>query len=500
MTDGTLLAIDQGTSNTKALLVDRAGAILARDSRALARSYPHPGWVEQDPRAIVQSVHEAIEGVIRHAGGRRPAALAISNQRESVLLWERRTGRPLGPCVLWQCRRTAPFCAELRARGVEPLVQERTGLPIDPLFSASKARWLLDRVPDGYARAAQGEICLGTVDSWLLWHLTGGAVHACDMSNAARTQLFNIHTVRWDGELLDLFGIPAAALPEAKPSSAVFGESVPLWGLPGGVPIAAMIGDSHAALFGQGGFAPGTIKATYGTGTSLMTPTFAPRPAERGIASTIAWARASVTYALEGNISVSGAAVDWLGRLLGFPDPVQGVAELATRVPDSGGAYLVPAFVGLGAPYWDAAARGLICGMTDQTGAAHLARATLDAIAFQVRAVFEVMGSCSGAELRVLLADGGASRNDLLMQLQADTLGLPVVRTASPDVSALGAAYLAGLTAGLWSSEEEVASLIGPRDRFEPAMAAPAREARYAGWRDAVARARLATTTRLPDM
>jgi glycerol kinase len=491
MTDSPLLAIDQGTSNTKALLVDRAGAILARDTRALARSYPHPGWVEQDPRAILESVQEALDSVMHHAGGRRPAALAISNQRESVLLWERRTGRPLGPCVLWQCRRTEAFCAALRARGNEPLVQERTGLPVDPLFSASKARWLLEQVPDGYARAEQGVICLGTVDCWLLWYLTGGAVHACDMSNAARTQLFNIHTLRWDPDLLDLFGIPAAALPEVKPSSTSFGESVPLGSLPGGVPIAAMIGDSHAALFGQGGFAPGTIKATYGTGTSLMTPTPAPRPAERGIASTVAWALDGVTYALEGNISVTGAAVDWLGRLLGFPDPVQAVAELATRVPDSGGAYLVPAFVGLGAPYWDAAARGLICGMTDQTSAAHLARATLDAIAFQVRDVFEVMRACSGSALRVLLADGGASRNDLLMQLQADTLGLPVVRTASPDVSALGAAYLAGLTAGLWSSEEEVASLIGPRDRFDPAMAAPAREARYAGWLDAIARTTL---------
>ena len=495
MSDKMLLAIDQGTSNTKAVVLDQSGAIRGRGTQALARSYPHPGWVEQDPRAIVESVRSAIDAALQSGYGDRLAALAISNQRESIVLWERRTGEPIGPCVLWQCRRSEPFCAELRARGAESLITARTGLPIDPLFSAGKARWLLDQAPDGLARAARGELCLGTIDSWLLWHLTGGTVHACDMSNAARTQLFNIHTLRWDPELLEVFGIPEASLPAVRESGAIFGTSVPLGALPGGIPIAAMIGDSHAALFGQGGFRPGMIKATYGTGTSLMTPAPVPTVAARGIATTIAWARAGVTYALEGNISVTGAAVEWLGKLFGLEYPVQSVAELATRVPDSGGTYLVPAFVGLGAPHWDAAARGLICGMTDQTTAAHLARATLEAITFQVRDVFEVMRAASNSVFHVMLADGGASRNDMLMQLQADMLGLPVVRTASPDVSALGAAYLAGLTIGFWSSEEEVTSLIGRRDQFNPAVSAPQRDALYAGWQDAVARATLAPHT-----
>ena len=496
MSGDVLLAIDQGTSNTKVLIVDGSGRVLKRATQPLSRSHPYPGWVEQDPNAILQSVQLAIDAVLQSGGARRPSALAISNQRESIVLWERSTGLPLGPCVLWQCRRSEPFCAELRARGAAPLLAARTGLPLDPLFSATKARWLLDQLPDGRARAERGELCLGTVDSWLLWYLTSGAVHACDMSNAARTQLFNIHALRWDPDLLQLFGIPEAALPVVRDSGAVFGTTVPLGRLPGGIPIAAMIGDSHAALFGQGGFRPGTVKATYGTGTSLMTPTATAATPARGIATTIAWARAGVTYALEGNISVTGAAVDWFGRLFGLQDSVQDVADLAASVPDTGGVYLVPAFVGLGAPHWDAAARGLICGMTDQTSAAHLARATLEAIAFQVRDVFDVMRATPAAGLHVLLADGGASRNDMLMQFQADILGVPVVRTASPDVSALGAAYMAGLTIGWWSHVEELESLIGPRDRFDPSLGEPERQAIYAGWLDAIARTTAAGTSR----
>jgi glycerol kinase len=498
MNDSLLLTIDQGTSNTKALLVDRRGAILGHSTQPLARHHPHPGWVEQDPHAILMSVQQAIDAVLQATPDVHLAAIALSNQRESVVLWERRTGRPLGPCIVWQCRRTEPFCADLRAQGMESLVQARTGLPIDPLFSATKARWLLDQVPNGHTRAEQGELCLGTIDSWLLRYLSGGTVHACDAGNAARTQLFNIHTLRWDPDLLRLFGIPAAALPEVHPSGAIHGTSVPLGGLRGDVPIAALIGDSHAALFGQGGFRPGTIKATYGTGTSLMTPMSQPVPPERGIATTIAWTRDRVTYALEGNISVTGAAVEWLGRLLGLQHPAQDVADLAAQAPDSGGVYLVPAFVGLGAPHWDSAARGLISGLTDQTAASHLARATLEAIAFQVRDVFDVMRTIAGAPLHTLLADGGASRNAMLMKIQADVLGVPVVRSASPDVSALGAAYLAGLTTGFWASDEEVETLIAPGDRFDPAPAAPQQEEFYAGWQEAVARARFALPAR-PD-
>jgi glycerol kinase len=491
MTQELVLAIDQGTSGTKALLLDRSGAVPARAAHRLERRYPHPGWVEQDAWDIVGSMRQAIDAVLCQVDRVQLAAVAISNQRESIVLWDRRTGEPLGPCISWQCRRTETFCADLRAAGKEEFVRARTGLPIDPLFSASKARWLLEQAPDGVARAANGELCLGTVDSWLLWNLTAGASHYCDLSNAARTQLFNIHELCWDPALLALFGISRETLPEAKQSGAVFGKTAATGALPGGIPIAALIGDSHAALFGQGGFRPGMIKATYGTGTSLMTPTVNPTTAVRGISTTIAWARAGVVYALEGNITVTGGAVAWLGRFLHLQDPETGVAALAASVPDSAGVYLVPAFAGLGAPHWDAAARGVIRGITDATTAAHLARATLDAIAFQVRDVFEAMRACTDAPFQVLLADGGASRNDMLMQLQADMLDLPVVRAASPDLSAMGAAYLAGLAVGFWSSEDEIAALLRPGDRFLPGPSAADRAARYAGWQNAVAGAML---------
>src|SRR5262249_6804728 len=335
-------------------------------------------------------------------------AIAITNQRESVTLWERNSGRPLGPIVVWQCRRTADFCAELRARGLAPWLAERTGLAVDPLFSASKMRWLLDHVEDGQRRAERGELCLGTIDSWVLWNLSGGAVHACDLTNASRTQLLDIHTLHWSDELLELFGVPEAALPGVRPSCSEFGTSVAVGRLPAGIPIASMIGDSHAALFGQAGFVPGTIKATYGTGSSLITPTPALVMSQQGLSTTVAWAldHERVTYALEGNIPVTGAAVQWLGEFLGLPMPAEGVAEMAARVADAGGLYLVPAFVGLGAPHWNDAARGLISGLTRGSSAAHLARAAIEAIAYQVRDVFDVMQTEAGDELNVLLADG----------------------------------------------------------------------------------------------
>lgn len=488
---GLLLAIDQGTSNTKAVLVNQSGSVVARATQALTRGYPQPGWVEQDPQAILVSVYAVLDAVLAQAGHPRVDAIAISNQRESVLLWERCSGTPLGPCVSWQCRRSERLCAEIRHAGAEPLILSATGLPLDPMFSAGKARWLLDHAPDGKARAAQGELCLGTVDSWLLWNLTGGRIHACDVGNAARTQLFNTRDLRWDRALLDVFGVPGAALPDVKPSGSVFGTNLPVASLPGGIPIAAMMGDSHAALFGQGGFHPGVIKATYGTGSSLMTPTSRRVEAGRGIASTIAWARRDVTYALEGNITVSGAAVRWLGKLFNLERAPEEVTALARQVPDSDGVYLVPAFAGLGAPHWNTAARGLICGLTDRTTVAHLARATLDAITFLVRDVFEAMGACSGEAFTALLADGGPSGNDMLMQLQSDALNVPVVRTASSDLSAIGAAYMAGLTVGYWPSEDAVLSLIGPRARFEPAMDDARRKSLYSGWLDALARTTL---------
>jgi glycerol kinase len=375
---------------------------------------------------------------------------------------------------------------------------ERTGLAIDPLFSASKIRWLLDHVEDGQRRAERGELCAGTMDSWVLWNLTGGTAHACDLTNASRTQLLDIRSCRWSDDLLELFGVPRAALPDVRPSRSDFGVSVAIGRLPAGVPIASMIGDSHAALFGQAGFVPGTVKATYGTGSSLMTPTAAPIPSRHGLSTTIAWALGSeeVTYALEGNIAVTGAAVQWLAEFLGLAGSAA-VAELAERAGASGGVYLVPAFVGLGAPYWNDAARGLISGLTRGSTAAQLARATIEAIAYQVRDVFDVMQAESGADLGVLLADGGASRNRMLMQFQADVIGRPVLRSASAEASPLGAAYLAGLGVGIWQTLDEIAELPRPRERFEPRMPAPERAALHAGWQAAVARATLGTEERI---
>lgn len=490
----TILAIDQGTTNTKALLVNAAGVIVSRVARPLRQTFPHPGWVEQDATAIWQSVREAIDECLQASGEHEVIAIAITNQRESVMLWDRQTGQPVGPVVIWQCRRTAPFCEELRARGLEKTLRERTGLTIDPLFSASKARWLLDNVSDARARAERGELCLGTMDSWVLWNLTGGAVHACDVTNASRTQLFDLRQLRWDDELLTLFGIPATLLPAVKASSAVYGASANIGKLPAGIPIASLIGDSHAALYGQACFEAGTVKATYGTGSSLMTLTAEPLISEQGLSTTIAWGRDKAVYALEGNISVTGAAVQWLGEFLSLPDPVRDVARLAASANGSAGTYLVPAFVGLGAPYWNEAARGLLTGLTRGTTAAQVACATIESIAYQIRDVFDVMStaSLSGTSgLSALLADGGGSSNDALMQFQADILGCPVLRCTSPDVSALGAAYLAGLAVGLWQSEKEIAALPRERDRFEPRLSSSEREKLYAGWRQAVDRALL---------
>jgi glycerol kinase len=486
-----ILAIDQGTTNTKALVVGPSGAILARSSQPTTISYPQPGWVEQDALEVWRCTHAAIAECLGALDEPNLAAVAVTNQRETALAWERETGQPVGPCVAWQCRRSAPFCNELKAQGIEPLLRERTGLQVDPMFSAGKLRWILEHTEDGFRRAERGELCVGNIDAWVLWNLTGGAVHATDLTNASRTQLLNLHTLEWDDDVLAVFDIPVAALPEIKPSSAFYGETVPLDGLPGGIPITAMIGDSHASLYGQAGFKPGSIKATYGTGSSLMTPTGQPIMSENGLSTTIAWAREKATYALEGNIYATGAAVQWLGQLLGLDDPGPGVEKLARTVEDAGGVYFVPALVGLGAPHWKESARGLITGLTQSAGAGQLARATLEAIAYQVRDVFDVMQAESDAPLRTLLADGGASRNDSLMQFQADIIDCPVLRSTSTDISPLGAAFLAGLAVGLWADETEIEDLVPPRDRFEPRMSADQREALYAGWREAVARTTL---------
>ena len=483
-----ILAIDQGTTNTKVVLVDADGNIRHKASCPVDVTFPQPGWVEQDPVLLWQSVQNAVDACLTAAGDPVPAGIAITNQRESVMAWERATGKPVGPMVIWQCRRTSAFCEMLRGQGLESMIREHTGLPLDPLFSASKIRWLLDRTPDGHRRAEKGELCAGTVDSWVLWNLTGGKAHRCDVSNASRTQLLNLRTANWDGALLAVFGIPAAMLPEVMPSNTHFGETVGQGGLPAGVPVASMIGDSHAALFGQSGFKPGAVKATYGTGSSLISPLSALAFSERGIATTVAWGLdENVVYALEGNISATGSAVQWYADLLGLDNPAE-AAALATRADHADGLYIVPAFVGLGAPHWQEKARGLITGITRGTTAAHLARAVVESIAFQIRDVFDAMAEEASASLDILLADGGGSCNDMLMQLQADLLGRPVLRNNASDISALGAAYLAGLTLGFWGSTDELAALPRSLDRFEPQWSEATREAAYDGWRHAIAR------------
>lgn len=488
---GMILAIDQGTTNTKALLVDPDGRIVARASSPLSQRYPQPGWVEQDPVAIWDSVRQAVEGVLAQADDVAVDAVAVSNQRETVTAWERRSGQPLGPAIGWQCHRTADFCQGLRAEGLEPLLRRRTGLTIDPMFSGTKMRWLLDHIPDGQARAADGEICLGTMDSWVLWNLTGGRSHACDLTNASRTQLLNLATLAWDDELLAIMGVPRAALPVVALSGGHHGLTAADGPLPAGVPVASLIGDSHGALYGHA--SPGAVKATYGTGSSLMCPTPTAIDSAHGISATIAWSRRdedarAVTYALEGNIYATGAAAQWAGRLLGLAGPEE-VAALAAEVDDTGGVYFVPAFAGLGAPHWLADARGLFSGITLGTGRAEIARAAVEAIAFQVCDVFQAMEADAGRQLAALLADGGASRNDRLMQFQANLIGRPVERSASPELSALGVAYLAGLTVGTWPDEDALTEIAPPHERFEPDMSAAKRDELYAGWQDAVARA-----------
>jgi glycerol kinase len=487
-TEPLILAIDQGTTNTKAILVDAAGQIVANASTALNVAYPQPSWVEQDAEAIWQSVQRVVQEVLATTTT-PPVAIGISNQRESVVLWERATAKSLAPCVVWQCQRGNALVEALQQPGVAEDVHSRTGLELDPMFSASKMRWLLDNTPSARRCAKQGEICLGTVDSWLLFKLTGGRVHACDMTNASRTLLFNLHTLDWDDELLRLFEIPRQALPAVQSSTGVIGHTVACDALPAGIPIAAAVGDSHGALVGHAGFAPGAVKATYGTGSSVMTSVATLILSQRGLSTTIAWSQpGQATYALEGNIYSTGATIQWLGKLFGWEDAAKTVTELAATCPDSEGVYLAPAFVGLGAPWWNARARGMIYGLTLGSGALQLARAALESIAYQIYDIFAAVQEEAGIPLTTLHADGGASANPLLMQFQADLVQCPVRVSTSPDVSALGAAYLAGLGVGVWNSTEELAGLHRGEQIYMPTMPASQRSRLLAGWRDTLAR------------
>jgi glycerol kinase len=486
MSGGLVLAIDQGTTNTKALAVAADGRIVASASRPMTVHYPQPGWAEQSADDIWRSVQGvAIE--VMAAVDEDIAAIAISNQRETIVLWDAATGEAIGPAVIWQCRRSAERCAALRAAGHAAAIEERTGLALDPLFPAAKIAWLLDEVPGARARAEAGTLRAGTVDSWLLWKLTGGTVHATDHSNASRTQLFNTATLRWDERLAELFDVPLSILPEVRPSDSRFGETAP-GGLRPGTPIHAMIGDSHAALFGHGVRAPGTVKATYGTGSSLMTLTPQRVSSSHGLSGTIAWSTAAgVDYALEGNISVSGQAAAFMAELLGLSDAAA-LSKLADTVLDTNGVAFVPALVGLGAPHWRDDARGVISGLSLGTKPAHLARAALEAIAFQVADVLSAMEADIGARMAQLRADGGASRNTFLMQFEADIIGRPVVTASAPEVSALGAAALA--FGGLGIAMPPVPGAT----HYAPAMADEERIAHRARWDAAIAQT-LNTTT-----
>jgi glycerol kinase len=489
-----VLALDQGTSGSTALVVDPDGRVLARGYAELPQYYPRPGWVEHDPEEIWGTVGQAATAALTRArvNGGEIAAVGITNQRETAVVWERGSGKPIHRAIVWQCRRTAEMCDRLRADGAEPMVRERTGLVLDAYFSGTKIRWLLDEVPGARSRAERGELAFGTVDSWLLWKLTGGAVHATDVSNASRTLCLNLKTIDWDDEMLSLLGVPRAMLPRVMPSAGVFGETVDLGWLPRGVPVAGIAGDQQAALFGQACYEIGSAKNTYGTGCFVLLNTgTTPVASRHGLLTTIAWQiDGKTTYALEGSVFIAGAAIQWLRDGLGLLETAGESQALAESVPDTGGVYFVPAFVGLGAPYWDMYARGTIVGITRGTTSAHLVRAALEAIAYQSRDVLEAMAADAGEPIRALRVDGGAAANDFLCQFQADVMNVPVERPLTIETTALGAAGLAGLGAGVWKSLGDFAARAAIERTFVPSMDAGLREARYRSWRRAVERAR----------
>ncbi len=472
-----LLALDQGTSSSRSVLFDRDGRVVAIAQRELPQVFPRPGWVEHDPRRIWADQLATAQDVLAKAGvpARAVAAIGITNQRETTLLWDRRSGEPLHNAIVWQDRRAEPVCAALRAQGLAPRVQATTGLVVDAYFSGPKLAWLLEQVPGARAAAERGELAFGTVDTWLLWQLTGGRVHATDVSNASRTMLFDIHRRCWDEELLAALGIPAALLPEVQPSSHLYGQA-DAGRLGAAIPIGGIAGDQQSALFGQACFTPGLAKNTYGTGCFLLMHSGSRALQSRNglLTSSAAQPDAQPAYALEGSVFVGGAVVQWLRDGLGAIRSSAEVQALAESVPDSGGVVLVPAFTGLGAPYWQADARGSIVGLSRGSTVAHIARAALESIAYQSAALIDAMaldmqaaGSAPLAELRV---DGGASVNPLLMQFQADLLGIPVVRPEVVETTALGAAYLAGLAGGVYRSPAELSELWRPGRRFEPAL------------------------------
>ncbi len=489
-----ILSIDQGTTGTTALIIDRRGRVISHAYAELPQHYPHPGWVEHDPHEILRVTY----AVMRHAlkAGRIPAArilaVGITNQRETTILWDRRTGRPAANAIVWQCRRTAPLCDRLKASGHGRAFRRKTGLVLDAYFSGTKIRWLLDHVPGVRRRAQQGALAFGTVDSWLIWNLTGGKTHATDFTNASRTLLYNIRTHRWDHALLQVMGVPASLLPEVRPPSGSFGVTKGKSPLPDGIPILGVAGDQQASMVGHGCLAPGAAKNTYGTGCFLLLHTGSRLVESRhGLLTTLVYGGSrKPAYALEGSVFIAGAAIQWLRDELKLIHAAADTEAIARRLKDTGGVYVVPAFVGLGAPYWDMQARGAVIGLTRGSNREIVVRATLESLAYQTRDVVEAMAQDSRIRLRRLQVDGGAARNDWLMQFQADILGIPVVRPAMIANTGKGVALLAGMGLGWWTPQD-LSRLVGQPERvFTPRMSAAERARRYEGWQEAVARVR----------
>lgn len=491
-----IIALDEGTTNAKAIALDARGAVVAKCARPLNIQTPREGWVEQSGELLLAASLAVVRQVIDAVGAHNVAALAISNQRETAIGWYRASGQPLGPALSWQCSRTADFCHALREQGREAEIKTVTGLPVAPLFSASKMRWLLDATPNARALAEQGEICLGTIDSWLLWHFTGGAAFCCDYSNASRTQLLNLQRGEWDDDMLELFGIPRRALPEIRPSSGLFGHTQGLAGIPDGIPLLAMIGDSHAALFAHGLGAAGCVKATYGTGSSVMVPVAPAKNDVKSLATTVAWHDGEkLVYGLEGNIPHTGDAVAWMVESTGLSELpeaelAQALSTLPASVDSTLGVYFVPALTGLGAPWWDEQARGLIHGLSRGVKRAHLIRAALESITYQIADVVVAMRQHGDFTLKALMVDGGPTKNDWLMQYQADLLGCPVMRSDVAELSAIGAALLAR-KALLHIDSEQLRHYLPEHITFQPDMVRHGRlQKRWFAWQNAVQLAR----------
>jgi glycerol kinase len=488
-----ILALDQGTTSSRSLVFDAGGRIVGHSQKEFTQHFPQPGWVEHDANEIWETQRATMSEALRVAelSAHDIAAVGITNQRETTVLWDRQSGEPLARAIVWQDRRTATVCEQMRAAGLEPEIAARTGLLLDPYFSATKLAWLLDQVPGARLRAERGELAFGTIDSWLLYKLTARRRHVTDATNASRTLLFNLRGACWDRRLLELFRIPGACLPEIV-DSCLARDAAPVIELDGvQLPVSGIAGDQHAALFGQGCIIPGMAKNTYGTGCfALMYTGATPHASRHRLLTTVAWRRGACHYALEGGVFMGGATVQWLRDGLGIIEKSADVESLAASVPDTGDVYLVPAFAGLGAPQWDAAARGTIIGLTRGSTRAHIARAALEGIAFQTADLIDAMRQDAGCNFSELRVDGGAARNDLLLQFQADILGVPVLRPKNTETTAFGAAALAGLGIGLWQDENEVASLWSLERRFEPSMSASEAGSRRARWSQALARSR----------